>query len=228
MLLHKVAAGTAIPEVALRRVAVYGAAQGGLSIVECLRSMETYEVVAFLDDAADRLGAKYCGLPVWRGTELEHLREKGVGAVSTHIGKAQMRLALLDRARAAGVAYMNVIHAKAVVAPTVHMGAGNVIKAGAVLDAYVEIGDCCIIDNGAIVTHHNRIGNGCYLAPRVALGGDCEVGDGAIIGIGAAVSARTRIGRNVIVGVGAVVVRDVPDHMVVEGCPAKTVGERKL
>jgi sugar O-acyltransferase (sialic acid O-acetyltransferase NeuD family) len=211
----------------LHTVAIYGASQGGLAVAECLRSMGGYDVAAFLDDDPGKIGALYHGIPVWAGRDLERLGEKGVGAVATHLASGNLRLELSDRVRAAGLVCMNVIHARAHVAPTARLGVGNLIKAGAVVDAYVEIGDCCIIDNGVILPHHNRIGDGCHLAPGACFGGDCEIGDGTVIGIGATISARTRIGSNVIVGAGAVVVRDIPDNAVVEGAPARTIGERK-
>lgn len=211
----------------LRAVAVYGASQGGLAIVECLRSTGTQEAIAFLDDAPGMPGTLYHGLPVWSGSELEGLREKGVDAVASHIMSARVRHELRRRAESAGIVYLNAVHARAIVAPSVTMGAGNVIKAGAIVDAHVEIGDCCIIDNGVVLPHHNKIGSGCHLAPGACFGGNCEVGDNTVIGIGAVVSARTRIGANVIVGVGACVARDIPDNAVVEGHAGRIVGQRR-
>lgn len=225
-LLEEASAPTVI-QGSLRRVAIYGASQGGLAILECLRTMGEYEVAAFLDDDPGQVGTDYHGVPIWSGKDLEQLGEKRVGAISTHIASGNTRLALRDRAHAANVACLNVIHGNATVSSTARMGVGNVIKAGAVVDAHVEIGDCCIVDNGVILPHHNRIGDACHLAPGACFGGDCDVGDGTIIGIGATVTARTRIGRNVIVGAGACVLRDIPDNAVVEGHPAKIVGTRK-
>ena len=211
----------------VRTVVVYGASQGGVAIVECLRSTGTLEAVAFLDDAPGMPGTEYHGLPVWSGSELESLRERGVDAVASHIMAARVRYDLRDRADRAGLVYLNAIHARAIVAPTVTMGVGNVIKAGAILDACVEIGDCCIIDNGVVLPHHNKIGSGCHLAPGACFGGNCEVGDNTVIGIGAVVSARTRIGANVIIGVGACVARNIPDNAVVEGHSGRIAGQRR-
>jgi sugar O-acyltransferase (sialic acid O-acetyltransferase NeuD family) len=210
-----------------KTVVIYGASQGGLAVAECIRSTGEYELLAFLDDNPARIGKQHHGIPVWPGSDIEHAREKGIGGVATHIADAGVRYQLRDRAFAAGILPLNVIHAKAFVAPSARLGFGNLVKAGAIVDAHVEIGDCCIIDNGVILPHHNRIGSGCHVAPGACFGGDCEVGENTVIGIGAIVSARTRIGSNVIVGVGAVVARDIPDNAIVEGTPARVVGERK-
>ncbi|MBI3119732.1 MAG: NeuD/PglB/VioB family sugar acetyltransferase [Candidatus Hydrogenedentes bacterium] len=216
-----------VPDALQRRVVIYGASQGGLAVLECVASMKGHEVIAFLEDDPALIGSTLAGLPVWAGARLDKLRAEGIGAVSTHIAKASTRLRLLARWQQAGLHPLNVIHARAIVSPSVRMGVGNLIKAGAVLDTEVELGDGCIVDNGAIVPHHNRIGTGCHLAPGVSMGGDCIIGECSVIGIGATISARLRVGRNVIVAAGACVLRDVPDNVVVEGNPARIVGERK-
>lgn len=223
---HKPSAMPA-PEAAELNVAVYGASQGGLAVVDCLRTMTGARAIGFVDDDPALVGTNYEGLPVWAGKHLAALAGHGVNAIATHIARGTIRLALRDRAAQAGFAMANVIHARAWVSDTATMGVGNLIKAGAVVDAHVSIGDCSIIDNGVVLPHHNRIGNGCHLAPGAVFGGDCEVGDGAIIGVGAMIAPRTRIGRNALVGVGACVVRDIPDDAVVEGQPARIVGSRR-
>jgi UDP-2-acetamido-3-amino-2,3-dideoxy-glucuronate N-acetyltransferase len=48
---------------------------------------------------------------------------------------------------------------------------------------------------------------------------------GASIGSGAVVLCGVKIGENALVGAGAVVTKDVPDHAVVAGVPARLRGE---
>jgi UDP-2-acetamido-3-amino-2,3-dideoxy-glucuronate N-acetyltransferase len=50
------------------------------------------------------------------------------------------------------------------------------------------------------------------------------VREGACIGANATIVCGTVIGRHAFVGAGAVVTRDVPDHAVVVGTPARQVG----
>lgn len=211
----------------VERVAIVGASYGGQVILEYLAAIGECEVVAFVEDAPERAGAEFLGLPILPGADLAALKERGIQGLATHIGHKDARLRLLRRAREAGLELINVVHPSAYVAPSVRMGAGNLVKAGAILDAEVQLGDCCIIDNGVIIPHHNRIGDACHLAPGVSFGGDCIVGPRTVIGVGATVSPRLRIGANVIIGAGAAVVRDVPDNAVVEGRPARVAGETR-
>lgn len=215
------------PGNALQRIVIYGASAGGECVADLLHTIGGYEVVAFLEDNPILVGGTCNGIPIKPGDSLKHLRQEGVGAVTTHIADPKFRLQLIRRAKTAGLFMLNIIHPTAFIAPTVRMGIGNLIKAGAVIDSEVIIGDGCIIDNGVIIPHHNRIGSGCHLAPGVSMGGGCVIGDGCIIGIGSTISARITIGTNVIVGVGTVVARNVPDNVIIEGVPAKIIGTRK-
>jgi sugar O-acyltransferase (sialic acid O-acetyltransferase NeuD family) len=210
-----------------RRVAVYGASKAGYAVVEAIRAMGGYEVVAFMDDTPGLIGGTAFGLPVWSGNELETLTARGIGAVATHIAVREFRLKMRDRALAAGLTMLNVIHPRAFVSPSVQMGVGNLIKAGAVVDTEVLLGDSCIIDNGVIVAHHNVIHDACHLAPGVAMGGECSLGERTLVGVGAKIASRIQIGRNVIVRPGSVVVNDVPDDVLVGGNPAKIAGNRR-
>jgi sugar O-acyltransferase (sialic acid O-acetyltransferase NeuD family) len=208
-----------------QRIVIYGASQGGLAVAEIL-DLQGKEVVAFIDDTWPEAGI-LSGFPVWPGGDFAELPSRGVEGVATHIADREFRLGLIKRVAALGLVLANAIHPRAIVSASVRMGAGNVIKAGAVIDADCRLGDSCIIDNGAIVPHHNHIGDACHLAPGVAMGGDCEIGRLTLIGIGATISARVRIGESVIVAPGSVVVRDIPDNVVVEGSPARVIGERR-
>jgi len=51
-----------------------------------------------------------------------------------------------------------------------------------------------------------------------------EVRDGATIGANATIVCGTVVGRYAVVGAGAVVTRDVADHRVVWGVPARETG----
>ena len=53
------------------------------------------------------------------------------------------------------------------------------------------------------------------------------VGHGASIGSGAVILCGVRIGAGALVGAGAVVTRDVPDHAVVAGVPARLTGDAR-
>lgn len=54
---------------------------------------------------------------------------------------------------------------------------------------------------------------------------DTYIGNSCVIGIGATIMGGVRIGNYCVVGAGAVVTKDVPDHTIVAGNPAKIIKE---
>lgn len=52
---------------------------------------------------------------------------------------------------------------------------------------------------------------------------DTYIGDDSFIGIGAIILPGVRIGKEVIIGAGSVVTKDIPDHCIAVGNPAKVI-----
>lgn len=83
---------------------------------------------------------------------------------------------------------------------------------------------------GTIIINENaRIGKNVVLNPMIIIGhkvpgGGCPIiGDNCFIGGGARIIGDIHIGDNVTIAPNAVVVKDVPDNVVVGGIPAKIV-----
>jgi UDP-2-acetamido-3-amino-2,3-dideoxy-glucuronate N-acetyltransferase len=126
------------------------------------------------------------------------------------------------------------------------VGAECILGKGAYVDAGVRIGDRCKLQNGAYVFHGFELEDGVFLGPGAMLLNDKSprainadgtlksdadwtaskglIKHGASIGGGAMVLPGVTVGRFAMVGTGSVVTKDVPDHGLVYGSPARLKG----
>jgi len=126
------------------------------------------------------------------------------------------------------------------------LGANCIVSKGAYVDLDVTIGSNVKIQNGVYVYHGVTVEDGVFLGPGAMLTNDklprainsdgtlksdadwevshTLVKQGASIGAGAVVLPGLTIGAFSLVGAGAVVTRDVPDHALVYGNPARLHG----
>jgi UDP-2-acetamido-3-amino-2,3-dideoxy-glucuronate N-acetyltransferase len=126
------------------------------------------------------------------------------------------------------------------------IGAECVIGRDVFIDAGVRIGDRVKIQNAALVYHGVTVGDGVFIGPNAILtndrypraitpSGELAGADdwtvspivlhyGCSIGAGAVVVAGVEVGRYATAGAGAVVSRNVSDHALVAGSPARRIG----
>ena len=93
------------------------------------------------------------------------------------------------------------------------------------LAAPVKIGNCVRIGHDvSLITVNHKIGPK-WLRSGTSEFGAIEIGNGAWLASRVMVLPKVRIGAGAVVAAGAVVTRDVPDHTLVAGVPARVVRE---
>lgn len=119
------------------------------------------------------------------------------------------------------------------------IGKDCVIGNGVFIDRKVVVGDGVKIMSKAQLYRGVKIGDDCFIGPAACFVNDKNprssktrcidsprwtVGRGASIGAGAVILCDVNVGEYALVGAGAVVTKDVLDHEIVVGNPAKTIG----
>lgn len=139
------------------------------------------------------------------------------------IGSTLYRQQIFTIFQGQGYRFYNVIHESAIIAQDVRYGEGIQVMAGAVVQPGCVLGNNLILNTKASVDHDCVVGDHVHIAPGTTISGGVVIGEGAHIGTGAVVIQGVKIGKASIVGAGAVVTKDIPDHTLVMGVPAKAV-----
>ena len=122
----------------------------------------------------------------------------------------------------------------AIIRENVTIGQNAVIMMGAILNIGAIVGEGTMIDMGAVLGGRATVGRNCHIGAGAVLAGVIEpasakpvvVEDDVLIGANAVVIEGVHIGKGAVVAAGAVVIEDVPENMVVAGCPARVIKEK--
>lgn len=204
---------------------IWGASSQAMVIADAAR-LAGYEVAGFLDDVdPGRAGDSFAGAPILGGAEqLPRLLELGVTDVVVGVGDGRARMAIAELVKATGLRLATVIHPSAIVASGVEIGEGTVAFSGVVLEPGVRVGANVVLNSVSGVGHESVVEDGAHLSGRVSIAGLVTIGRGALLEMGTVVAARSvRIGAGAVVGAGSLVLKDIPDHVVAYGSPAKVV-----
>ena len=124
----------------------------------------------------------------------------------------------------------------ATVREQVEVGEYTIVGRNVTVENRVTVSRKCKLETNCYITAYSTIEDFCFIAPNVTTSNDNYVGRteerfehfkgvtvrrGGRIGAGATVLPGIVIGEDSLVGAGAVVTRDVPDHTVVVGVPAR-------
>ena len=106
---------------------------------------------------------------------------------------------------------------------------------GMIILPYSEIGERFFVGHANGTAIAAQIGKNATLTHAVSIGGGRGpgdvgggeglpvIGDNLFVGAGAKILGPIKIGNNVTVGAASLVIKDVPDHRVVTGIPAKEI-----
>lgn len=122
----------------------------------------------------------------------------------------------------------------AVIREQVEIGANAVIMMGAIINIGAVIGEGTMIDMGAVLGGRATVGKHCHIGAGAVLAGVIEpasakpviIEDDVLVGANAVVIEGVHVGKGAVVAAGAVVIEDVPDEMVVAGCPARIIKKK--
>jgi acetyltransferase EpsM len=207
----------------MKKLVIWGASGHAMVVADIIRLKGEYQIIGFLDNVnLHRRSNLFLGIPILGGEEqLDRIRELGVAHLILGFGNCDARLKLAELIKTKGFQLVSAIHPSSIIASGTTIKPGTVIAAGVVINSGSLLGENVIINTSASVDHECVIGDGAHICPGVHLGGNVTVGRATWVGIGSCVKDHISIGSATLIGAGSVVVRDIPDHVVAYGNPAK-------
>ena len=201
----------------MRRLLIIGTGGQGKVVLDCAESC--YDEIAFMTNDVNAKGIGNYPLYFEQETPLEHIVSY-YDELIVALGDNKTRLNLTEKYMSAGINLATIIHPNASVSKFATVHCGTVICTNAVIGPFAVLGKANVISIGGIVAHDCRFEDGVRISPNAVVAGTCEIGKNTWVCIGAQVANNIRIGINSVVGAGAVVLKDVPDNVLVAGIPA--------
>jgi UDP-N-acetylbacillosamine N-acetyltransferase len=211
-----------VPQFLKTGVVVWGAGGHAKVVLDVLR-LRQCDVLGLVDDTkAGRTTTSFCGFPVYH--DLDEVPVAKKTNIFIALGDNAARHEKSGYAENRGFRLVSLFHPQAIIASDVQLGPGALVAAGAVINPGVIIGKNVIVNTSASIDHDCTIADGVHIGPGARLAGHVKVGHCAWIGIGATIIDKVTIGQRTLVGAGSVVIRNIPDDLVVAGVPARPIG----
>lgn len=220
-----------------KKVVIMGATGQALMVTPLLEA-QGYTVIAMFDRNRDNILQPYSHIPLFYEKDYPNFldyytkdRMKGnvffVLSMCHPHGSIRLRLheELVKKYRCRP---LTVIDPTARIASNAIMGEGAQILANAAVMEMATLGTQCIIGNNAMLSHESMLGHGSELALGAVVCGLVKIGDNSKVGAGAVVLPRLNVGNRVLIGANSTVTKDVPDHTIVVGSPARIYKENYL
>ncbi|MBO4901534.1 MAG: NeuD/PglB/VioB family sugar acetyltransferase, partial [Lachnospiraceae bacterium] len=192
-----------------------------------VREQNRYHVVGILDGDPQKAGTYVGGIPILGNYDRETLDriqvEYDVHKFFISFGAMKYRKAVFEYMVGQGWTPVNIIHPDAVISSDARIGKGVLIECGCLITPNPVIGDNVVVNTGSQVNHDNVVEDHVYIASGVVLSGGVTIKQNTLIDDGVIVTLGTTVGENCIIGAGAVVTKDIEDHVICYGNPARVI-----
>ena len=211
----------------MKSVLLIGGGGHAKAIIEIITMRKKYHIAGITDNNSGEKEKLISGVPIIGNDDnLQIYFQKGIKRAFITLGSVadtRPRIRLYTMLKEIGFELINVIHPSAIITTSLKIGLGNALMAGSIINTSTTLGSNCIINTGAVVEHDCIIEDHVHIATGAKLAGGVNVKEGTHVGIGVTVKQGVTIGRQVVVGAGALVLKDIPDHVMCAGIPARII-----
>lgn len=211
----------------MKDLVVIGAGALGREVAQLIKDINQnkkgWNFLGFIDETPEKHGTIINNDPVLGGFDwIENSRCSDIWTVCA-VGNTRGKFGLVQKAKAYGVHFANLLHPSVATNEFIEMGTGNIICWNTFLSVNIKLGSHIVINPGCGIGHDAVIEDYVTLYWDVTLSGNVLIGEGCEIGSKAAVIQKKSVGRWSILGAGAVAIRDIPEGCTAVGMPAKPI-----
>jgi sugar O-acyltransferase (sialic acid O-acetyltransferase NeuD family) len=213
----------------MENIVLFGGGNQAHYIIDIIEKEKKYNIVGIIDSIHDigseRFGYKILG----RQEDLkEIISQYNIYGGVISIGDNWSRYAVSQQIHklSPDFIFVNAIHPSVVIGNTTELGYGIVAMAGCIFNPKAKIGNFTFFATGAQVEHDNIIHDFASISAGSITGGYVTIGKFSAITLGVTVLDRIEIGENTVVGAGSLVIKSLPDNVLVYGNPAKIIRGR--
>lgn len=214
----------------MKKVVVIGASDQSRCTIDVIEQESTYEIIGILDKKLSR-GDIFEGYPVLgyledlKDIKKEHHIYGGIVAIGDNF--TRFKVVKEIRNYSPEFKFINAIHPSVIVGKNVKLGSGCLLMPGVILNNNSRVGDHCILLTRSSLDHDSQLGDFSSLSPGVTTGGRVNIGKCSVIGIGANILHCKSVGDHCVIGGGALINKDILDHSIAYGVPARIVKKRR-
>jgi len=213
----------------MKRLAIIGAGELGLQILNLSLSNPKLSVVGFFDDTIEvETTIIYDYKVIGTTNNIQTFFNSGIfDCLIIAIGYNHMiaRKTLYSKYSQI-IPFETIIHSSCIIDSSAKIGKGTVLYPGSIIDKNVVIEDNVLLNLNVVIAHNSIIGSHCYFAPSVTLSGFVHIDECNFIGTGSIIKDNLKICSHNIFGVGSVIVKDVVEQGIYYGNPAKRTNRK--
>lgn len=180
-----------------------------------------WNIIGFLDDNPNALEGKECTISII--SKVDDYQPDASDEFVCCIGNSEVRKLVIEKMKAKGASFVNIIHPNAVIADSCKLGNGVIIYPFALVSDNAVIGDGCIINMYSSIAHDSVLGEYCTISAHCDVTGMCRLGDRVFMGTTSQVVPGTKVGDDAYICAGSTVMTRVRPGVKMLGNPARLV-----
>ncbi|WP_318489731.1 acetyltransferase [Photobacterium leiognathi] len=205
-----------------KKLLIIGAGGFAKSIIDSINHTDV-ELIGFIDTYKQ---GYHQGYPII-ANDINEIDEPYKYVYFIGVGEPFARVQFLMLLKELSLTLINIIDSTALISRNVELGEGIYIGKMCIVNSDTTLSDGVVINTRTLIEHGNNIGCCTNISTNVVLNGDVKVGSQTFIGSCTVVNGQITIGDNSTIGSGSVVIRNIPNKVVVAGSPTRLIREIK-